>query len=128
MPGLSETGNPADHRGLQDSGCAEQVAVTPGFTRGLAFYERYAFIGVSKRLQAAEFGAGIPLAERPASERACGVWVADIVTGQTVAWLQFESGVEEIFSVEVIPQSQHPDLINHEPSLYSDTYVFPETT
>ena len=33
----------------------------------------------------------------------CGVWVVDMRTGQTVAFLRFEAGVQEVFAVQVLP-------------------------
>ena len=35
-------------------------------------------------------------------ERTCGVWVVNIETGQTVGFLRFEAGVQEIFAVQVL--------------------------
>ena len=40
--------------------------------------------------------SGISLTER-VSERNCGVWVVDIRSGQTVAFLKFEDAVQEVF-------------------------------
>src|SRR5207253_3772853 len=63
----------------------EPIAELPGFTRGLDFYGRFAFIGLSQVRETAIF-SGIPITERLA-ERTCGVWVVDIVSGLTVAFV-----------------------------------------
>jgi hypothetical protein len=76
----------------------------PGFTRGLAFYGPVAFVGLSRIRETAVFG-GVPIAERR-DELKCGVGVVDIRSGQTVATFESESGVEEIFDVQVLPRTR----------------------
>ena len=60
--------------------------------------------------------SGIPITER-LTERTCGVWVVDIQTGQTVAFLRFEDALQEIFAVQVVPGRRYPDLINDDPDV-----------
>jgi uncharacterized protein (TIGR03032 family) len=83
------------------SGKAETVAELPGYTRGLALYDRFAFVGLSKIRETSTFG-GMPIAERR-PELKCGVGVVDLSTGRLVAHLEFITGVEEIFDVQVVP-------------------------
>jgi uncharacterized protein (TIGR03032 family) len=101
----------------------EPIAELPGFTRGLDFYGSLAFIGLSQVRESAIF-SGIPLTER-LSDRTCGVWVVDLTTGRTVAFLKFEDAVQEIFAVQVL-QARFPDLINDDPKVLSDSFVLPE--
>src|SRR5262249_59124990 len=82
------------------AGRYEPVAEVPGFTRGLDFYGNLAFVGLSQVRESAIF-SGIPLTER-LTERTCGVWVVDLTTGRTVAFLKFEDAVQEIFAVQVL--------------------------
>jgi uncharacterized protein (TIGR03032 family) len=107
------------------SGRFEQIAALPGFTRGLDFCGRLAFIGLSQVRESAVF-SGIPIAQRPLEERSCGVWVVDIQTGQTVAFLRFEDAVQEIFAVQVLHGAHYPDLINDNRALIADSFVLPE--
>jgi uncharacterized protein (TIGR03032 family) len=88
------------------AGTAEPVAHLPGYTRGLAFTGRYAFVGLSKIRETNIFG-GLPIAERRA-ELKCGVGVVDLSTGKLAGQLEFHSGVEEIFDVQVIPGCLNP--------------------
>lgn len=93
------------------SGRVEVVAQLPGFTRGLAFAGQYAFVGLSQ-VRESVF-EGIPLAKRLApNDRACGVWVIDVRSGQTVAFLKFEGSVQEIFDVQVLPGVRYPELLD----------------
>jgi uncharacterized protein (TIGR03032 family) len=112
--------------GTMDRGAGryEPIAALPGFTRGLDFYGHLAFIGLSQVRESAVF-SGIPLTER-LTERTCGVWVVDLNTGRTVAFLKFEEAVQEIFAVQVLPQTRFPDLINDEPKTLSDSFVLPD--
>src|SRR5262249_23243338 len=71
------------------AGRYESVAMLPGFTRGLSFAGPLAFVGLSQVRESAVF-SGIAIAERPESERACGVWVVNVETGETVAFVKFE--------------------------------------
>ena len=104
-----------------DTGRYEPIAELPGFTRGLDFFGRFAFIGLSQVRETSVFG-GIPITER-LTTRTCGVWVVDIQTGQTVAFLRFENALQEIFAVQVLPDRRYPDLINDDQSLLDDSFV-----
>src|SRR5262249_41643652 len=86
------------------SGRAETVTELPRYTRGPAVCDRFAFVGLSKIRETATFG-GMPIAERR-PELKCGVGVVDLTTGQLVAHLEFVSGVEEIFDVQVMPDAR----------------------
>jgi uncharacterized protein (TIGR03032 family) len=95
-----------------DSGATEVVARLPGFTRGLDFAGPLAFVGLSQVRESALF-AGLPLTDRlPVEDRRCGVWVVDTRTGQTVAFLQFQAGVQEVFAVQLLPGIRFPELLN----------------
>ncbi len=103
----------------------QELTVLPGFTRGLDFCGPLAFVGLSQVRESGVF-SGIAIAERPLDERCCGVWVVNILTGETVAFVKFEDAVQEIFAVQVLQGMQHPDLINDQPHLIADSFVVPE--
>lgn len=86
------------------SGEREEIDAVPGFTRGLSCHANVAFVGLSRIRETAVFG-GVPIAERR-EELKCGVGVIDLATGRTVATFEFESGIEEIFDVQVLPESR----------------------
>src|SRR4051794_24892945 len=90
------------------SGKAETVTELPGYTRGLALCDRFAFVGLSKIRETSTFG-GMPIAERR-PELKCGVGVVDLRTGRLVAHLDFMTGVEEILDVQVLPGARCPVL------------------
>jgi uncharacterized protein (TIGR03032 family) len=74
----------------------------PGYTRGLAFCGPFAFVGLSKIRETVVFG-GVPIAENR-DELKCGVCVVDLRSGQSMAYLELETGVEEIFAIDVLPK------------------------
>ena len=80
----------------------------PGYARGLALAGPLAFVGLSKIRETSTFG-GMPIAERR-PELKCGVGVVDLTTGRLTAHLEFVTGVEEIFDVQVIPGVRCPVL------------------
>jgi uncharacterized protein (TIGR03032 family) len=101
------------------------IAELPGFTRGLDFCGRLAFIGLSQVRETAVF-SGIPITER-LKERSCGVWVLDVVTGEAVGFVRFEEGgVQEVFAVQVLPGVRFPDLINDNADLLAGSFVLPD--
>ena len=100
------------------------VAQLPGFTRGIDFLGPLAFIGLSQVRESAVF-SGIPLVER-VRERTCGVWVVNIETGQTVGFLRFEAGVQEIFAVQVLRGMRFPELLEWNDERLGSSYVLPD--
>jgi len=107
-----------------NTGRYEAVAAVPGFTRGLDFAGDLAFVGLSQVRESAVF-IGIPITERlTPEERTCGVCVVDLRRGETVALLKFESGVQEVFAVAVLPR-RFPDLINDDEKLLESSFVVP---
>ncbi len=112
--------------GVIDSrnGRFETVTELPGFTRGLDFCGDFAFVGLSQVRETAVF-SGIDITNR-LSDRSCGVWVLNVITGQTVAFVKFEDAVQEIFSVQVLTGVRYPDVINDDDALIADSFVLPD--
>jgi uncharacterized protein (TIGR03032 family) len=90
------------------SGTSETVAALPGYCRGLSFAGGFAFIGLCKIRETAEFG-DVPIAARR-EELKCGVAVVELVSGKLVALLEFTAGINEIFAVEVLPGTHCPAI------------------
>ena len=86
-----------------DPANGDQTEVTqyPGYGRGLALTGQFAFVGMSRARETSVFG-GVPICEDREAMR-CGIVVVDLLSAQCVAFLEFESGVEEIFDVQVVP-------------------------
>lgn len=102
------------------------IAHLPGFTRGLDFVGNFAFVGLSQVRESAVF-SGIPITDRLTPEqRTCGLCVIDLTTGQMIALLRFEGGVQEIFAVTLLLGKRFPDLINEDQKLLENSFVVPD--
>jgi uncharacterized protein (TIGR03032 family) len=106
-----------------DRGKSQAVAELPGFARGLALISPYAFVGLSKIRETSAMN-GVPLAERR-SELKCGVGVVDLCSGRLVALLEFQSAVEEIFEVQLLPELRFPEVIGFQKDTLYHTFIVP---
>ncbi|PSF32485.1 TIGR03032 family protein [Aphanothece hegewaldii CCALA 016] len=119
-----ESGNGSLAKVDRNTGKLETIATLPGFTRGIDFCGKLAFIGLSQVRETVVF-SGIPLTER-LTERTCGVWVINIETGETLAFLKFEDAVQEIFAVQILQGIRFPEIIDWDEQLIASSYVLPD--
>ena len=109
---------------IKQAGRYEPVVAVPGFTRGLDFAGDLALRRPLASARAAVF-SGIPITERlKPEERTCGVCVVDLRRGEIVGLLKFQSGVQEVFAVAVLPW-RFPELINDDEKLLESSFVVP---
>jgi len=83
------------------SGRLTPVAELPGVGRGLALHGNYAVVGLSKPRPSL---VNVPIVARR-EQLKCGLAVVDLRMGAVVAELEFVTGVEEIFDVQMLPVS-----------------------
>ena len=107
----------------RSTGRRETVTQLPGFTRGIALAGNYAFIGLSK-IRATSAMDGVPLAERR-DQLKCGIAVIDLRSGETVAFLEFQTAVEEIFDVQLLPGVRFPEVIGFQKESLLHTFIIP---
>src|SRR5437660_3782235 len=105
------------------TGRRQTVAALPGFARGLALSGPYAFVGLSK-IRATSAMDGVPLAQRR-EQLKCGVAVLDLRSGQSIALLEFQTAVEEIFDVQLLPGLRFPEVIGFQHETIQHTFVVP---
>jgi tetratricopeptide (TPR) repeat protein len=91
---------------------------------GIDFLGPLAFIGLSQVRESATF-SGIPLVER-LRERTYGVWVVHIESGETLGFLRFEAGVQEIFAVQVLAGLRFPEILEWDNERLAHSYVLPD--
>jgi uncharacterized protein (TIGR03032 family) len=97
------------------TGQVTAVAPLPGVARGLALHGGFAFVGLSRARPTLE---GVPIVAQR-DQLHCGLWVVDLRTGGIAAHLEFCTGVEEIFDVQVLPAIVFPYVSG--PSAEQDT-------
>jgi uncharacterized protein (TIGR03032 family) len=105
------------------TGRQQSVAELPGFARGLALSSPYAFVGLSKIRQTSAMD-GVPLAGRR-EQLKCGVAVVDLRGGRVIAFLEFQTAVEEIFDVQLLPGLRFPEVIGFQQETIQHTFVVP---
>jgi uncharacterized protein (TIGR03032 family) len=105
------------------SGRRQVVTELPGFARGLAFAGPYALVGLSK-IRATSAMDGVPLAERR-EQLKCGVAVVDLRSGQWIALLEFQTAVEEIFDVQLLPGLRFPEVVGFQKETIHHTFIVP---
>jgi uncharacterized protein (TIGR03032 family) len=102
---------------------SETIIKLPGFARGLAFFGKYAFVGLSK-IRPTSAMDGVPLARRRAELKA-GIAIIDLRTGTLAGMADFESAVEELFDVQVLTGSRFPEVVGFQKNTVQNTFVVP---
>jgi uncharacterized protein (TIGR03032 family) len=105
-----------------NAGTAETVAELPGFARGLAFANGFAFVGLSQIRESSTFG-DLPVTRR-LKERQCGVWMVDLSSGEVAGFLRFDDLVQEIFEVALLP-SRFPEIAEPGDRTTAHSYALP---
>ena len=105
------------------TGQRETVAQLAGFARGMAMVGPWAFVGLSK-IRPTSAMDGVPLATRR-NELKCGIAVIDLRSGQTAAFLEFQTAVEEIFDVQILPGLRFPEVMGFQKDAINHTFVVP---
>ena len=67
---------------------------------------------------------GVPLAQLR-EQLKCGVAVVDLRGGQVAAFLEFQTAVEEIFDVQLLPGLRFPEVIGFQQETIRHTFVVP---
>ena len=57
---------------------------------------------------------------------ASGVCAIDLLSGRVVPLLRFDTAVQEVFAVTVLPGRRYPELINDDEKLLENSFVVPD--
>jgi uncharacterized protein (TIGR03032 family) len=112
--------------GYIESGQFVPLTFCPGFVRGLAFWDKYAVVGLSK-LRARPF-TGLVIEERLVFEGKvphCGLMIIDLDSGEIVHWLHLEGVVEELFDIVVLSGVCQPKAIGFQKDEIERLVTFP---
>lgn len=96
-----------------------------GFVRGLCKHGDYAFVGLSRLRKSSSTFAKLSFAEKAVT---AGVSIVHLPTGAIVAEVRYQSSVDEIYDVQIIPNCQRPGILNTEKPEYKMGLSTPETT
>lgn len=87
----------------------QPVCFCPGFTRGVAFHGKFAFVGLSKPRYKRFKGLALDKRlQETDSEPWCGLQVIDLSTGACVQWFRIDGKIGELYDVEIIPNTICP--------------------
>ena len=89
-----------------ETGRYEVVAQLPGFVRGMARCGHYLFVGLSKLRKTSSTFAALPISDQAVFS---GIVVVSLREGRIVEHLKYETGVEEIYDVQVLTQGAAVD-------------------
>jgi uncharacterized protein (TIGR03032 family) len=81
-----------------------------GFVRGMAKQGDYLFIGLSKLRQNASTFRDLAISKDAIY---CGVEIIHLPTGANVGNIRYQQSVEEIYDVQIMPDSLRPGILNH---------------
>ena len=98
------------------------VVQLPGYLRGLAFFDRYAFVGSCKTRGDRETFGGMPI-EEMVDVLKCAVYLVDISRGEVLGFIEFTKGIEELFDVHVLPGVRNPHIIGFEEETLDGLFV-----
>lgn len=107
------------------TGKYDVVAHIPGFVRGMAKHGDYLFVGISKMRKESSTFKHLKIAEE--SNRA-GITVVHLPTGKIVANLNWLASVDEIYDVQILPNTSRPNILNTYSEAHNKALVLPNTT
>lgn len=108
-----------------EAGTYETINKIDGFVRGMARHGEYLFVGRSRLRKNASTFKDLPIAEKALTS---GVTILHLPTGAVVGSIQFETSVDEIYDVAVIPDATRPGILNTEGEMYKRALTTPHAT
>lgn len=95
-----------------DTGAFEPVAFCPGYARGLAFWGRYAVIGLSRPRESTFTGLALDdrLSARDTEAR-CGLLIIDLESGEVAHWIRLEGVITELYDVQILAGVRNPTAL-----------------
>lgn len=108
-----------------ESGTYEVVKKFDGFCRGLAIYNDYAFVGFSKLRKNSSTFAKLSFSEKA---NFAGIKIIHLPTNAEVCEIIYQSSVDEIYEVEVLPNMIRPNVLNTINEVHKYALAIPGTT
>jgi len=91
------------------TGKYEVVSRVEGFVRGLAKYGDYAFVGLSRLRKNSSTFAKLKIADKALQ---AGIAIFHLPTGAFVGDIKYQTSVDEIYDVQIIPNLIRPGIMN----------------
>jgi len=91
------------------NGSYEIVARINGFVRGMAHYKDFLFVGLSKLRQNSSSFARLEIAKKASF---AGIAIYHLPTGSLYGEIKYQSSVDEIYDIQVLPGKIRPNIFN----------------
>jgi len=93
----------------KETGKYREVISLGGFARGMAFNGKYLFIGVSRLRHHTGIFSDLPIAQTSFA----GVVIVDLEKENIAGTIKYQTSVEEIYDVKILPGMHRPGIIGH---------------
>lgn len=103
----------------------EVIKKFEGFCRGLSIYKDYAFIGFSKLRKNSSTFAKLKFSDKA---NFAGIKIVHIPTKAEVGEIIYQTSVDEIYEVSVLPEMLRPNILNTINELHKFSLAIPNTT
>lgn len=107
------------------TGKIETVANMNAFVRGMAKYGDYLFIGVNKLRQNSSTFAKLDIAKQA---NWAGINILHLPTGALVGQIKYLSSVDEIYDIQVLPNTLRPNILNPYDDNFKKALDIPNST
>ena len=101
------------------------LAVFPGFTRGLSFYEDYAFVGLSKLREGKNpLALEFPIYKSDAKLKS-GIAVWQLSVNRLVGFIEYTTEITEVYDVAILENYRRPMIFNTISDSYRKSFILP---
>ena len=107
------------------AGSFDTINRIDGFVRGMARCGDYLFVGRSRLRKNASTFKDLPIAEKAVSS---GVSILHRPAGAVVGTIRFESSVDEIYDVQILPGMRRPGILNTDSDMHTRALTTPTAT
>jgi len=106
-------------------GSYEVIRPLSGFVRGMAVHGDYLFVGLSKIRKTSSSFRDLPIASKSLFS---GVVAIYIPHGSIAGFIRYETSVEELYDVQVLPNMRRPGILSIEKNEHLSTLMTPNQT
>jgi len=108
-----------------ENGSYEVVAHIPGFVRGMAKHGDFLFVATSKLRKNSSTFRHLDIADKA---NVASIVVLHLPTGAIVGKIEYQTSVDEIYDVQILPNSIRPNIINTYTDVHYKGLMIPNTT
>ena len=104
---------------------AEPIYSFKGFVRGMAHYQDYLFVGLSKLRKNSSTFAQLPFA---ADAQEAGITIIHLPTRSLVGKISYQASVDEIYEIQILAGKRRPNILNTMTPDYKAGLMTPNAT